>query len=644
MKGSAKYILLLACFLMAATIGKAQMIHDTLELLELNIVANKINYTETTKHQSIDSLYKKQLDHLDLGELLSASTPIFVRSYGKGTLSTASFRGTGSSHTQVLWNGFRLNSPMLGQTDLSTIPNSLFDKVELFYGGASLINAEGGLGGGINLVNTSGNNQKPVFYLTQSAGSFKTFSTAAGLSVGKGSFKSDTRVIFQTSQNNFPFYNDAVIPPGEMTQQNAEYGNTGFTQQFSYKPAENHTLSFSTWNQWNKRNIPPVMSNYEQVNWLRESSGNFFSRNILGWEYQKNRTQTSVKAAYFFDDYRYNQEMIGEGGSGSDSIINSINKSSGVFVNAKLVQDLRNGFVVTACLNVERNTVKSNNYRDDADRNNIGLVGKVEKLFWDKLNLSLLVRSQVVDGELLPLMPVFGLNFRILNEEQLFFRASISRNYHLPTLNDLYWYPGGNPDLKPEDSFEVEGGLNYVLNINHSLSLKADLTAYANSVNNWILWEDTGNGYWSAVNKREVFARGMEFFTQLDARKGKSWYRVFLQYAFTRTTDETDGGDEQLIYIPVHNANGYFQWSYRGYSLEWKTHFVGEQNTIGKNLPAYLINHVSAGKMFWLNNNKLELRFRVNNLFDVHYQAVLWRPMPGRNYELFVSFQLNRKQ
>jgi iron complex outermembrane receptor protein len=643
MKSMAKYLLLMVCGILAAGHGHAQMIYDTLQLLELHVIADKVNYNETTKHTSIDSLYKKQSDHMDLGELLSAATPIFIRSYGKGTLATASFRGTGSSHTQVLWNGFRLNSPMLGQTDLSTIPNSLFDKVELYYGGASLIKSEGGLGGSINLMNNT-SSQKPTLYLTQSAGSFKTFSTAAGLHLGKKSFKSDTRFIYQTSKNDFPFYNDAVIPPREMTQQNADYRNTGFTQHFSYRPAENHTLSFSTWNQWNDRNIPPVMSNYEQVNWLLESSSNFFSRNILGWDYKKKRTQTSVKAAYFFDDYRYNQELIAEVGSDTDSIISSINKSTGIFLNAKLVQDLRKGFVITAVMNVEHNDVESNNYSEPADRNSIGLVGKAEKLFWKRLNVSLLIRAQVVDGELLPLMPVLGLNFKILTEEQLYLRISFSRNYHLPTLNDLFWYPGGNPGLEPEDSFEVEGGLNYVLNIKHTLSLKADLTAFANRVNNWILWEDGGHGYWSPVNKAEVFARGMEFYTQLDARQGRSWFRVFVQYAYTRTTDENDNTDEQLIYIPRHTANGFFQWSYLGWSLDWKSHLVGEQNTISRTLPAYLINDVGAGKLFRWNANTLEVRFRVNNLLDVNYQTVLWRPMPGRNYELLVSFQLKRKQ
>lgn len=29
------------------------------------------------------------------------------------------------------------------------------------------------------------------------------------------------------------------------------------------------------------------------------------------------------------------------------------------------------------------------------------------------------------------------------------FKASIARNYRYPTLNDLYFKPGGNPDLRP---------------------------------------------------------------------------------------------------------------------------------------------------------------------------------------------------
>ena len=110
---------------------QAQMIYDTLLLEELEILATKSDYSQTIKKTTLDTILKLDLANLDLGELLAAYTPIFIKSYGRGALATASFRGTGASHTQVLWNDFQINSPMLGQVDFSQVPNSFFDEAEL---------------------------------------------------------------------------------------------------------------------------------------------------------------------------------------------------------------------------------------------------------------------------------------------------------------------------------------------------------------------------------------------------------------------------------------------------------------------------------------------------------------------------------
>ena len=52
----------------------------------------------------------------------------------RATLSTVAFRGTGPSHTQVVWNGMRINSPMLGMTDFSMIPSYFVDDAQLLHG------------------------------------------------------------------------------------------------------------------------------------------------------------------------------------------------------------------------------------------------------------------------------------------------------------------------------------------------------------------------------------------------------------------------------------------------------------------------------------------------------------------------------
>ena len=77
-----------------------------------------------------------------LADILSQNTSIFIKSYGRGTMATASFRGTSPSHTQVLWNGMNINSPMMGQVDFSLIPSYFVDDMSLWHG-ASSVNVSG---------------------------------------------------------------------------------------------------------------------------------------------------------------------------------------------------------------------------------------------------------------------------------------------------------------------------------------------------------------------------------------------------------------------------------------------------------------------------------------------------------------------
>src|SRR5690606_11557352 len=88
-----------------------------------------------------------------LGDILQSNTGIFIKSYGQGGLATASFRGTAASHTKVLWNDMPLNSSMNGLIDFSLLPIAFYDGIEIDYGGASLEQNSGSLGGSINLKN-----------------------------------------------------------------------------------------------------------------------------------------------------------------------------------------------------------------------------------------------------------------------------------------------------------------------------------------------------------------------------------------------------------------------------------------------------------------------------------------------------------
>lgn len=70
-----------------------------------------------------DSLALRSGLSVNLSELLAASSPVFVKSYGPGGMATAHFRGTAASHSRIVWNGLNLNSPMRGLPTFHCFPS-----------------------------------------------------------------------------------------------------------------------------------------------------------------------------------------------------------------------------------------------------------------------------------------------------------------------------------------------------------------------------------------------------------------------------------------------------------------------------------------------------------------------------------------
>jgi len=629
---------------------QSQMIYDTLLLNELEVIASVDNFNSPTKTTTIDSIARKELNLQDIGELLAAFTPVFVKSYGRGSLSTVSFRGTGASHTKVLWEGVNINSPMLGQTDFSLLPGSFFDEVELQYGSGSLTNASGALGGSVSLV-SNGIKKDNQIAIQQSIGSFGTYLTSAAVYLNKSNFYSSTRFIRQSSLNNFTYYNNAILPSGEeMTQSNADFMNIGFTQQFSYNISGKQQVSFITWNQWNTRNIPAIMTNVEKGGSQTEWNNDFFSRNILKWVLHNNKTSWEAVGAYFYEDFDYYLQTKNELDN-PISLIDSHNKVETFSFAWNVSSELFESLILKAGMEMLQQQVNSNNYLGVKQRNSLSNFVSLKKIFKNKIIVEGLLRADNVDGEFMPLMPMLGVNYKPVENQNLNFRITASRNYNIPSLNDLYWYPGGNADLKPEESLEFEAGLDYTTKLNKQHNFALSASTYSSLVDNWIIWLPGDYRYWSPQNIAEVYARGGELSLRISGKFGKIQYNIFSEYAYTRTTNNSDSAkvvglaDVQLMYVPIHTANGYLNISSSGYYVNWSLSYTGSRNTSLNNdknysdsLPPYMLNNISIGKKISLEKSKFDIRFKVYNIFDVDYQAILWRAMPGRNYELSLSF------
>ena len=75
-------------------------------------------------------------------------------------------------------------------------------------------------------------------------------------------------------------------------------------------------------------------------------------------------------------------------------------------------------------------------------------------------------------------------------------KGNVAYNYRFPGMNDLYWRPGGNPEVKPEDGYSYDASVAYRKQLCRGLSLDAEVSGYLMYIDNWILWLPKDGNQW----------------------------------------------------------------------------------------------------------------------------------------------------
>ena len=134
------------------------------------------------------------------------------------------------------------------------------------------------------------------------------------------------------------------------------------------------------------------------------------------------------------------------------------------------------------------NTVIQNTYTD-GEGSNIGnndrnifssaILGK--HALTDKFEYEAGLRKEITNNYESPLLFSLGANYQLSQIYQL--KVNASKNFRIPTYNDLYWSAAGNPELNPEESLQAQFGNQ----LQHK-NLEAGLTFYYNDLTNMIRW------------------------------------------------------------------------------------------------------------------------------------------------------------
>jgi iron complex outermembrane receptor protein len=430
----------------------------------------------------------------------------------------------------------------------------------------------------------------------------------------------------------------------------------GLLQETYYRPGTNHLISLKYWGQFADRTIPRPTSYEGPDNANLNSQEDRDHRVVADWKYYGDKGKLMLRTGYAHKKLDYEQ-MNQVPGLGMIPAIWSVSRQQSLFNTFSYSGETDGDLSWEGSMDFNYHQVESADSVSgsgyEGSRNELSAMFAIRKSFSDRVNLNLMLRQEWVDGNRLPFIPFFGMDIRLIQGVDLLLKGNIARNYHLPALNDLYWQPGGNPDLLPEEGFTVEYGFAYQQDLSNHL-LKTELSFYRSQIENWIIWIPSYRGYWEPRNIRSVLSKGLEYSIQIQGFISEFNYKVSATYGYTSAVNQGDPliwSDEshgkQLVYIPLHSGNLFMNLGWNNLFLTYQYNAYSERYTTSSNdvsrrdrLYPYFMNDISAGSIFHLKKLDFSLEFKVYNLFNESYHTVLYRPMPGRNYQLVFKIQI----
>lgn len=625
---------------------------DTTKVLP-PLLVNGINYSNFFHGSKIQQIGDQQLNGFrlgNLGQVLDNQSMLFVKSYGPGMLSTPGFRGGSAAQTAVLWNGFNLQSPMNGTVDLSLIPVFLIEQTQVQYGSPAALFGSGNIGGAIHLqthqLNTTGAHGE----LMLGAGSFGNKSLGLKLGYATSKFSVTHKVFGQFWDNQFRYYPGSLIQPSSVATtastavaNHAALTNKAWLQEYRWNVNRHHQLNASLWLQQTNRQLPDAFGS----NTTQASQEDAILRGQTMYHYTGGPLQIQLR-------YSGNAEQLKYADLYHDVITS--NAQAHTLTNDYFME--RGNFHYQFSIMAQRLSARFDATSAAFTQERYAAYGTLQhRLFNQRLQQQLSVRAEQANNVWVPLMPAYGLQYKLKGNRSLL--LSVARSYRLPTFNDLYWPGMGNPNLQPELGMNYECSYRRYLHYdprtfrgnptNVRWSLFYTLTLYSKTVDNWIVWVPQGGNLSRPMNIYKVWSRGTELSWKLSRAFHQRTISFVGFHQLGIATNEASlipndaGLHKQLLYFPQEqhrlnlsleypkwNCNLYFNYTGTRFVTTDQTNWLNSYSTIGFSASIPIHFKAMKGTIEWL----------IQNLLNHNYQVIVNQPMPLINHQITLRLTL----
>ena len=549
----------------------------------------------------------------DLPSLFSAAG-IQILSYGAyGLEQKPSIRGFTDETVRVVIDGICVNNPQYGTFDFTSLNPRDIERIEIVRGGFTEGVSDDGAVAGVIYITTKKQSLghqfntdtqiKSFFYAQRLIDGFSQNFGYNGQISENDFIKTNLKATY--AQNEFPFLNyRKLIKIRSNSQVYDAHSNISYSHYFG----EGNSFTVKNLTYAGYKHTPGTAT--ANQNGIQQDYNNILGFNINFPSIAKCVTWNSnlnwICNNRFFDQYNEH----------SKHFINTISfaTSADLFCFKKYKQ--------SAGISLDYVHLDST---DDGQHDQFSGTFKETSKFLFNKHFSLIVPLSIkFCGENVAFTPKIGFKaaFKYCD-------LSISgyRMVQFPNMDDLYWNGGGNhgnPDLLPETGWGAEFTTNF-----HNIFIPFSFCVFTNYYSNKIQWSNLNNT-WSPQNISSAFYLGFDL--SFEKTLFKFWtIRSNWEYLYNALLNQNDKNTylKRIMWTPdlVFSVINSFNFKYGSVSIE--VNYTGKKYISNLNIsyvePYCLVN--LCGELdLWKH---FQPYLRIDNLFNVDYEAIPDYPMPG---------------
>jgi len=566
----------------------------------------------------ITNSYKENIGIDNPQNVLQQIPGISIRTYGgKAGIMTISTNGSPTVNTKILLDDIDLTSSQNGETDLSQIP-------EIFFGQITNANSPGifyGSGAVDGVLRISPLNRRT--FISASAGSYGFGSYSGNINKNWSNWTANLSAGYLKDDGNFKY---------DIQDSTAARANNDFERKY---------VAFKTTGKLSiKSNLSVLLLGSQQERGVAGSTD---------WITPKTRRNDDLQIGsltfnqlhengYSKMQFSYRKSLEKYDDPNPWWPIESKHDIRGVAFRIQHHRNIWNNITTTFLYEGKLEKLESTDV-GDRERKTNSIASVVNIPIWNYINIIPALRFDRAESN--QIQPTVDLRLTYNNLKGSKIEYHYGTGFRYPTFNDLYWQPGGNPNLDPEKSWYQT--IKYKLFLDDSYS-NIYLNIGERYTDDLIQWVPIDESFyiWQPQNITSSRRTNITIGSQYNLERLPLQIAIHTTYQKTKDTDS----DKPLLYAP--ELIGYAELAYSSSSIQisLNTHYTGERvSSYGypddELLSSYIITNAAIQYQIPIFGNQISILLDINNILDKQFETINGYPEPGRAAKIGIKYMLN---